>query len=123
MQNLPILKNQFRQMDMSRLRETVDCPTCQQHQFDWLTGQRGSHSAVLCGRNAVQLSFPQRESISLDQLESRLKPLGAVERNQFLLKFLIDDYSITAFPDGRAIVSGTNDIAVARKLHAQYLGS
>ena len=110
-------------MDVSQLREAVDCPACHQHRFEWLTGQRGSHSAVLCGRNAVQLSFPQRGSISLDQLESRLKPLGAVERNRFLIKFSIDNYSITAFPDGRAIVSGTNDIAVARKIHAQYLGS
>lgn len=116
-------ENQFRQMDVSQLRDSVDCPTCQQRKFEWLSGQLGSQSAVLCGRNAVQLSFPQREAISLDQLETRLKPLGAVERNRFLLKFSVDDYSITAFPDGRAIVSGTDDIAVARKLHAQYLGS
>ena len=116
-------ENQFRQMDLSQLRDNVDCPTCKQHKFEWLSGDRGSQSAVLCGRNAVQLSFPQREAISLEQLESRLKSLGAVERNRFLLKFSVGDYSITAFPDGRTIVSGTDDIAIARKVHAQYLGS
>ena len=120
---ISLWENQFRQMDVSRLRDSVDCPTCKQHKFEWLHGERGSQSAVLCGRNAVQLSFPQGEAVSLDQLEARLRPLGAVERNRFLLKFSIEDYSITAFPDGRAIISGTDDIAIARKLHAQYLGS
>ncbi len=115
--------NTFRQMDVSTLRDRVDCPTCRQQQFQWLNGQRGSQSAVLCGRNAVQLSFAGRESISLDQLESRLAPLGRVERNKFLIKFTVDRFSITAFPDGRAIVSGTDDITLARKLYAQYLGA
>ena len=40
-------ENTMRQMDLSKLREQVNCPTCQQHQFDWLNGDRGSHSAVL----------------------------------------------------------------------------
>jgi hypothetical protein len=30
---------------------------------------------------------------------------------------------LTVFPDGRTIVSGTDDVAVARSLQAKYIGS
>ncbi len=115
--------NSVSQMDLSKLREQVDCPTCQQNQFQWLSGERGSHSAVLCGRGAVQLSFAERQRIELSELGQRLKEIGQVDVNPYLLRFYIDEFVITVFPDGRAIVSGTEDIAVARKLYAQYLGS
>ena len=120
---LGLWSNEARSMDVENLREKVDCPTCKGREFQWLSGVRGSQSAILCGRNAVQLSFEQRSSLDLKSLASRLEPLGRVEQNAFLLRFHIDDYSITAFPDGRAIVSGTEEISVAKKLYAQYLGS
>ena len=116
-------ENDFRQMDVSKLRDSVDCPTCKQGQYDWLNGTRGSYGTVLCGRNAVQLSFPDSDPISLVELAERLEQVGTVSRNRFLLKLKVDDFSITVFPDGRAIIAGTDDIAVARRLYAQYLGS
>ncbi len=116
-------ENENRQLDVSKLREKVDCPTCKQQNFEWLSGERGSHSAVLCGRNAVQLSFPERQSVSLGDLETRLLPLGRVESNSFLLRFYVDEFVITVFADGRAIIGGTEEIAVARKLYTQYLGA
>ena len=116
-------ENEFRQMDVSKLRERVDCPTCKHQRYEWLNGTRGSYGTVLCGRNAVQLSYPDSDPISLEELAKRLERVGSVSVNRFLLKLDVDDFSITAFPDGRAIISGTDDIAVARKLYAQYLGS
>lgn len=116
-------ENDVRQMDISMLRDQVDCPTCKGNRYDWLTGDRGGHSAVLCGRNAVQLSFPERQAISLDVLKERLESLGRVELNPFLLRFYVDEFVMTVFSDGRAIVSGTEEIAVARKLYSQYLGN
>jgi adenylyltransferase/sulfurtransferase len=116
-------ENEVRQLDVSNLRDQVDCPTCKHQKFEWFNGDRGSHGAVLCGRNAVQLSFPDRQTISLDELEQRLKVLGRVESNPFLLRFYIDEFVMTVFPDGRAIVSGTEEISLARKLYAQFLGS
>jgi adenylyltransferase/sulfurtransferase len=78
---------------------------------------------VLCGRNAVQVSLPDRSSIELNQLADRLKPLGTVTANRFLVRFQIDDFVITAFADGRAIINGTEDLAVAKRLYTQYIGS
>ncbi len=115
--------NQFRMMDVSSLRESVKCPTCILQQYHWLDGKRGSHSAVLCGRNAVQLSFAEQSELDLVAVAQRLKGLGKIEQNKFLVRFFVDDFVLTAFPDGRAIISGTEDIALAKKLYAQYLGA
>jgi adenylyltransferase/sulfurtransferase len=114
--------NRIRQVDVSSLRDSVDCPTCKRHEFPWLDGQRGAHTAVLCGRNAVQLSFPDRQRMSLDALADQLDGVGQVTRNEFLLRFSADKYEVTVFPDGRAIIGGTDDIAEARNAYAKYIG-
>jgi adenylyltransferase/sulfurtransferase len=46
-----------------------------------------------------------------------------VTHNQFLLRLEVDQYLITVFPDGRAIIGGTDDIAEARTIHAKYIGA
>ena len=112
----------LRTMDVSKLRESVDCPACNRNEFEWLSGRRGSQSAVLCGRNAVQLSFVDGQPISLKEVADRLEGVAEVEANEYLLRFTVDGFKVTAFPDGRAIVVGTEEIAVAKKLYAQYLG-
>ena len=109
-------------MDLTKLRDASDCPACHHGQYEWLEGERGSASAVLCGRNAVQLHHSEQVSLDLDELALRLEGLGTIEKNRFLLRFSVDDYVLTAFPDGRAIIKGTEEIAVAKRLYAQYLG-
>ncbi|MFV1965112.1 MAG: ThiF family adenylyltransferase [Pirellulaceae bacterium] len=113
----------IRQVNLDSLRESADCPTCTRREFPWLDGQRGSHTAVLCGRNAVQLSFPKRQAISFEALSEQLRGVGEVTHNRYLLRLAVDDYRITVFPDGRAIVGGTDDIAEARTLYAKYIGN
>lgn len=114
--------NRLRQVRAAALREQGDCPTCKRGEFPWLAGKEGSRSAVLCGRNAVQLTFPGT-AVSLEELARKLEPVGRVTRNQFLVRLKVDSYELTVFPDGRAIVGGTNDIATARTLYAKYVGS
>ena len=110
----------FRQIDVRMLREQVDCPACKHGEFPWLSGRLGSRTAVLCGRNAVQLSHPGT-SISLDELAQKLEGVGQVTRNQFLLRLKVEGYELTIFPDARAIISGTDDIAIARSVYARYV--
>ena len=112
----------IRQVNVASLREQVDCPTCKRHEFPWLDGRQGSQTAVLCGRNAVQLSHPGA-SVSLEHLARQLEGVGEVRRNPFLLRLKVDQYELTVFPDGRAIVGGTHDVATARTLYAKYIGS
>jgi len=114
--------NCIRQVDVSSLREQVDCPTCRRNEFTWLAGKQGSHSAVLCGRNAVQLTRPGA-SVSLDELARQLEGVGQINRNQFLLRLKVEGYELTVFPDGRAIIGGTDDVADARTVYAKYVGN
>jgi adenylyltransferase/sulfurtransferase len=123
--NLTVIElwdNHLRQVDVTDLREQVDCPTCKHGEYPWLAGRQGSRSAVLCGRNAVQLSHAGT-SLSLDELARRLEGIGHLTRNAFLLRLKVDAYEVTVFPDGRAIIGGTDDPAVARTVYAKYIGN
>ena len=71
----------------------------------------------------MQLTQPDGQRLSLDALATKLAGVGQVTRNAFLLRLAVDDYVLTIFPDGRAIVGGTDDIATARTLYAKYIGN
>lgn len=120
---IELWENRLRQVRLDDLRNTADCPTCKHDDFPWLAGQRGSHTAVLCGRNAVQLSHASGDRISLDRLAEKLAGVGEVTRNAFLLRLKVGDYLLTIFPDGRAIIGGTDDVATARSVYAKYIGN
>jgi adenylyltransferase/sulfurtransferase len=115
--------NQVRHVDLATLKANGDCRVCKHHEFVWLSGARSDSTAVLCWRNAVQLSGPQGTAVSLNDLAVRLAGVGLIQQNAFLLRFFVDDYALTVFPDGRTIVGGTNDIATARTVHARYIGA
>jgi len=99
-----------------------DCPTCGQRNFAWLDGRRGSAITRLCGRNSVQIAPATPAPVDLPVLAERLRAVGRVSSNPFLLRLTVDDYLLTVFADGRTIVGGTDDPAVARTVLAKYLG-
>ena len=113
----------FRRLKVAGLFGKVDCPCCQRRQFEWLSGALGSHTTTLCGRNAVQVATRRGEPLDFAELAMRLAPLGDVRHNAFMLRFATEGHEFTVFPDGRAIIKGTNDIAKARTLYAQFVGS
>ena len=119
---IDLWRNQIRRVSAASLRDEGDCPACKQRQFPWLSGKEGSRSAVLCGRNAVQLTYPGA-TVSLEDLARKLEGVGQVTRNPFLLRLRVEPYELTVFPDGRAIVGGTDDVATARTLYAKYIGN
>lgn len=120
---IDVWDNRVRQIKLASLRAAGQCPACDQGDYPWLSGSRASHSAILCGRNAVQLSPPAGESLSLPALADKLSGVGRVTHNRYLLRATIDDYVLTVFPDGRAIIGGTDDLAVARGVYSRYIGS
>jgi molybdopterin/thiamine biosynthesis adenylyltransferase len=97
------------------------CRTCGERDFVHLAGAERPH-ITLCGRNSVQIHERQRH-VDFAEMSARLEPLGAVRHNEFVLKFWRDPYEMTLFPDGRAIIKGTTDTAIARSLYARYVGS
>ena len=99
-----------------------DCRACVRREFTYLAGEVQPR-ITLCGRDSVQIHERAR-SIDLAVLQSRLKPLvDDVRQNDFLLRFRIAPYEMTVFADGRAILKGTKDPAVARSLYARYIGA
>ncbi|MEM9208377.1 MAG: ThiF family adenylyltransferase [Pseudomonadota bacterium] len=119
--------NELLQLSVDKAREQGDCPACKHRRFDFLDAQAGSQTAVLCGREAVQLRHrASNDRVDLAAVASRLEPYGDVRVGEFLLQADISDggnrYEISLFPDGRAIVKGTDDAAIARKVYAKYIG-
>ncbi len=115
-------QNRVRQIDAQNLREATDCLVCKKKEFPYLTSREGSRSAVLCGRNSVQITQPGG-ALSLDELAARLSPHFQLVKNAYLLRFRAETHEITLFTDGRAIISGTDDIAIARSIYAKYVGA
>jgi molybdopterin-synthase adenylyltransferase len=97
------------------------CQTCGRREFVHLGGERRPQ-ITLCGRNSVQIHERSRP-VDFAELSSRLGPHGTVKHNAFVLKFWRDPYEMTLFPDGRAIIKGTSDTAIARSLYARFVGS
>src|SRR6185503_20757852 len=94
------------------------CRTCGRHDFFHLAGE-GRPQITLCGRNSVQIHEHSRP-VDLTEIGRRLTPHGQVRQNGFMLKFAKEPYELTLFPDGRAIIKGTTDPAIARSLYARY---
>jgi adenylyltransferase/sulfurtransferase len=115
----------FRQMDVSKLRESSECPACKGGERLWLDGSQASGSTILCGRNAVQVTPVEKLQLSPDELALRLESAGTVTSNPFLVRVALSDSELemTVFPDGRAIVKGTEDPAVARAAYSRYIGT
>ena len=107
--------------EISAAEPRAGCRACGEHDFIHLAGEGRPH-ITLCGRNSVQIHERHRP-VNLAEMSDRLKPHGAVRHNDFVLKFLREPYEMTLFPDGRAIIKGTTDTAIARSLYARYVGS
>ena len=119
---IDVWDNRMRQVKLDTLRSRSECPTCKHGQYAYLTGQRGSHAATICGRNAVQLSTSEGQAVDLAELAKRLKRIGQVVSNAYLLRLSIGQYRLTVFTDGRTIVQGTDDVSEARTVYARYIG-
>jgi len=104
------------------VQKNENCPCCGEGRYDFLEAKEVSWTTTLCGRNAVQISPARAVTLSLDDLSKRLAQAGKVSYNGLLLQFQVSDHELVIFPNGRTIVKGTTDEAVAKSLYAKYLG-
>lgn len=100
-----------------------NCPTCAHHKFETLEPTAGDFAAVLCGRNAVQISPTFAARVDFKSLAERLRPNGDVKFNDYLLRFRTGEFELTVFQDARSIIRGTDQISTARSLYAKYIGN
>ena len=76
-----------------------------------------------CAAGTLSRSMSATGRWILPRCQRALGAHGTVKHNAFVLKFWRDPYEMTLFPDGRAIIKGTDDTAVARSLYARFVGS
>ncbi|MGH9728059.1 MAG: ThiF family adenylyltransferase [Candidatus Acidiferrales bacterium] len=105
-----------------RVARNPQCRACVRSDFIYLEGEAQPH-VTMCGRDSVQIHERSRR-LDLGELGRRIaKTVTGVRRNDFLLRFRVPPYELTVFPDGRAVIKGTRDPAVARSLYARYIGA
>ncbi|WP_222850475.1 ThiF family adenylyltransferase [Paenibacillus tengchongensis] len=115
-------ENRHVAVDTSKLKR-ADCPTCgKERTFPFLSASSHPRTAVLCGRDTVQIRPPKAQKLDLAEWGRRLAAYGQVDFNSYTLSLRTGDYRIALFPDGRVLVHGTNDTGTARALYHRYFG-
>jgi molybdopterin/thiamine biosynthesis adenylyltransferase len=116
-------KNQYSAIRVDRLKDE-NCPSCgKEHLFPYLSFENQTKTAVLCGRDSVQIRPSSPIERDLEALEKVFSVQGGtVQRNPYLLSYSMDPYRLVIFKDGRVLVHGTKDITEAKSLYHKYLG-
>ncbi len=116
-------KNQHTAINVEKVKK-ISCLSCgPERTYPYLSFENQTKTAVLCGRESVQIRPPERMDRDLEKLADLLAAQGGkVERNPYLVSFTIDQHRLVIFKDGRALVHGTKDIAEAKTLYHRYLG-
>jgi molybdopterin/thiamine biosynthesis adenylyltransferase len=98
------------------------CPACVEGRYEEPTApSRGT--AVLCGRDAVQIRPPAGQALDFDALRARLRSSGGrLQENDWLVRFPAEEAELVVFKDGRVLAKGVADVARARTLAARYVG-
>ncbi len=99
-----------------------ECPACGRRRFEFLDGASSTSGVKLCGRDAVHVSPPAGNAVDLAALAARLGRDKVLLAGDFLLRFEAEGREVTVFRDGRAIVKGTTDPAVAKAIYSRYVG-
>jgi len=118
---IDVWQNDWRKIKLSKPNE--DCECCGKRNLEFLDAETNEFSAVLCGRNAVQIAPPKPTKIDLQMLAERLKQHGEIKQNEYLMRLKFGNYELTIFTDARAIIRGTDDISEARSIYAKFVGS
>ncbi|WP_188207230.1 thiazole biosynthesis adenylyltransferase ThiF [Alkalibacillus aidingensis] len=115
--------NEHVSIGVERMKNS-DCPSCGDHPtYPYLSYEQQTKTAVLCGRDAVQIRPPKKMARDLDALERILESQnGEVNRNPFLVSFANGDHRMVFFKDGRVLIHGVNDISEAKSLYHKIVG-
>src|SRR5690349_20999491 len=115
-----VWQNEWRRIGTAKPRE--DCQTCALGIYETLL-HADEGAAVLCGRDAIQISPSQPTRLNFATLAERLKRAGEVKFNEYLLRFKTGNFELTVFQDARSVIRGTDEIATARSLYSKYIGT
>ena len=118
-----VWKNEYSCMNVQKLRKH-NCPSCGENAlYPYLNKENTSKTAVLCGRNTVQIRPPHKEEIDFERYKELLHDrVNDLNVNPYLLSFSVEEKRLVAFKDGRVLVHGTKDISEAKTVYHRYFG-
>jgi sulfur carrier protein ThiS adenylyltransferase len=116
-------KNQYSAIKVDKLKNE-HCHSCGEHRsYPYLSYENQTKTAVLCGRDSVQIRPSRQTDRDLESLEKVLvNQGGTIQRNPYLLSFSTASHRLVIFKDGRVLIHGTKDIFEAKALYHKYLG-
>lgn len=116
-------ENRYSSIDVNRMKDS-SCLSCgESPSFPYLAYENQTKTAVLCGRDSVQIRPNTKQERNLVEMEVVFADQGLkVDRNPFLLSIEIGEQRLVLFKDGRAIVHGTKDITEAKNIYYRYVG-
>lgn len=116
-------KNEHSSINVAKLKND-SCLSCGKNPtYPHLSYSNRTKTAVLCGRDSVQIRPSMKHDRDFVELEKNLLAQGGkIERNPYLLSFTIGAHRLVVFKDGRALIHGTKDIAEAKTLYHRYFG-
>jgi molybdopterin/thiamine biosynthesis adenylyltransferase len=110
--------NETRKIGVNRLKDE-SCPSCgKEPEYPYLQAGNQTRTAVLCGRNTVQIR--PAHSVSFDTLKRTLAPFHP-KTNSYLMQVVIENKRIVLFQDGRALIHDTNEETEALGLYQRYI--
>lgn len=118
-----VWKNEYSCMNVQKLRKH-NCPSCGENTlYPYLNKENTSKTAVLCGRNTVQIRPPYKEEMDFERYKELLNDrVNDLNVNPYLLSFSVEEKRLVAFKDGRVLVHGTKDISEAKTVYHRYFG-
>ncbi len=120
----PAAHHRLHRAEIAAATPRPGCRVCDLREFTHLAGA-SRPQITLCGRNAVQIHEHHRpiDFVGLQTTLARNPEITDLRFNSLLLRFRRGEQTITVFPDGRALIQGTTDPALARSLYARFLGA
>lgn len=116
-------KNEHSTLNVQSVKND-ECPSCgKDATYPFLSYENRTKTAVLCGRNTVQIRPAQSLQRDLEELKELLTARGGmVEKNPYLLSYEDGMHRIVFFKDGRLLIHGTNDVREAKAIYHRLLG-
>ncbi len=98
------------------------CPVCAHRRFSHLAASDSAYETTVMCSDTIQITPTGDKSVDLDELEKRLRSVGRVKRNPFMLRLYLDGRMLAVFADRRVLIQGIRDVAEAEQLYAKYIG-
>lgn len=100
----------------------IRCEACRESRFKHLEDFSSTQALKLCGRNSVQIQSEKGHGLDWNKLASHWPSEATVQVGSDFARVHVADYELMLFKNGRVIVKGTEDVAIAKSVYARWIG-